>query len=223
MPDPSAATLQAAHPPAALPAAAYASSPMPPPPAYPSGGPGFALAQPYGAPYSSGRADTVWARHPGARGITIRHTGCDFLVAVFTAVSLVSLFLPWYEVRFADSVGDSLNLQQTSALGAGAGGWRFWILATAIATVGYLGARLALTRRWPPSLPHFPVLLLLALGNLALVAVAFFDLPDGGQSITAGGLTFGVTQAWGAYAGFSAAILAAVAAVANRPKLARTR
>lgn len=230
--DPPAAVLQTAPPP---PPPGYGAAPSYPPlvpavPAYaasapPGYAPGQAMAPVYGyaPPFAAGRSDTVWARHPRARGIAIRHTGSDFLVAVFTAVSFVSLFLPWYEVRFADSVGDSINLGQTSALGTGAGGWRFAILATAVAVVGYLAARVALSRRWPPSVPHFPVLLLLALANLALIAIAFFQVPDGGQSVTDGGVTFGVTQAWGAYLGFGAAILAAVAAVANRPTIARTR
>ena len=221
-PSPAAVTSPAWAAPSASQAAPY----VPPPMAPWQRSAGIALARgsgyaPAGAVGLRDRADTVWARTSRARGLAIHHSGADFLVAAFTAVSLVSLFLPFYEIRFADSLGDSMNYASTSALGGWAGGWRVAVLAPGVAILLYLAARMLMARRWPPGVPHFQLLLLLALANLALVVIAFFTLPAGGFSISAGGLTFGVTQAWGGYVGMSAAVLATAAAIANRPTVGR--
>ena len=195
--------------------------PYPPPPPFAPQQPYGYGGTPYGAAYGGGRADTMWAGRGRAR-TAIRSSGGDFLVAVFAGLSLLSLFLPWYKLRLLDPFGESVSFAQTSALGSGAGGWRFAIVGSATLVLGYLGARLLLSRNWPLDVPHFPLLVLLALVNLALVVVAFFALPAGGVSITSQGYTFGVTQSWAAYVGLIAAILAVAAAISNRPKIART-
>lgn len=100
-----------------------------------------------------------------------------------------------------------------SALGQGAGGWRWTIVA--VSGVLLLGLLLAIgsgaTSPSSSSGPHTAILLLLTTTNLILVAAAFFDLPFGGSP--AAYLT--VSRGVGAYLGLAAALVACGGAVAG--------
>jgi hypothetical protein len=143
-------------------------------------------------------------------------TTADVVAGVFSAVALVSLFLPWYRFRFSESAGPVENFAHFTALGAGAGGWRWSSLVLSAVIVVYLVVR-SITATERPVLPaaHAPLLALLALGNLAVLVVAFFALPDGGASISGGGAVLGFAQDWGAFVGVIAGIFAATATLLN--------
>jgi hypothetical protein len=221
--------------------------PLAPPPAYRTGAP----AQPVryagsGTQYGSGgggsyrfsgrgdgggiarsAGDSMWASSAPQRGLFTRPTGCDALVAFFTLISLVSLFLPWYRFRASEGAfGFVENFTQVTALGSGevggttinAGGWRWVVLGVSVGILLYLGIRFA-TGGQAPVFPLPPNVMLagLAVVNLGLLVVAFVNLPLGGASVTFDSVTVGMAQSWGAFAGLGAAVLAATASLLNRP------
>lgn len=184
------------------PGAVPAPPPLSPPAAWPP-----AASWPYAAP----------AGRPGGRVLTIQPTGNDLLVAIFTGVALVSLFLPFYRVRASDIFGDTVTPLQFSALNGYAGGWRWLAVASSVLILLYLFVRLiARGQSLPVPIPHTPLLAGLVTINLALVLLAFFSLPFGGFSESVDGAVAGVAQAWGAFVALSAAVLALAASLFNR-------
>jgi hypothetical protein len=177
---------------------------------FPGGGDGGAI--------SRSATDTMWASSAQQRGVFTRPTGCDILVGAFTAAALVSLFLPWYRYRLSGVLGPTVNIQQTSALGDGAGGWRWVALAVSVSILLYLGVRVA-SGGEAPAFPVRPTVVLAALAivNLALLVIAFFTLPAGGFSVSVDGEVLGMAQSWGAFVGMIAAVFAATAGLVNRP------
>jgi len=137
----------------------------------------------------------------------------DAVAAVGTLVLLVTLFLPWYSLTLdLGSLYSGIYAGSISALGDGAGGWRFLTLIVCLAILGYLFARTIWSpgRRLP--LPHWQLLTVLCSINLLLAALMFLVKPLGGSSFS--GLS--ISWAYGAYTGVCAAILAVVGSVLRR-------
>ncbi len=114
----------------------------------------------------------------------------DIVAGAATIVVFIALFLPWYSVSLVTSLPQITNsngmrsvLQGTtfstsvSALGTGAGGWRFLVLLVSLAVLAYLGMRVLLAA--PPRLPyaHWQVLAAGAGLNGLLVLLAFLVKP----------------------------------------------
>lgn len=114
----------------------------------------------------------------------------DIVAGAATVVVFIALFLPWYSVSLLTGVPQITNsngmrsvLQGTtfstsvSALGTGAGGWRFLVLLVSLAVLAYLGMRVLLPS--PPRLPyaHWQVLAAGAGLNGLLVLLAFLVKP----------------------------------------------
>lgn len=137
----------------------------------------------------------------------------DWIALGATVVLLVFLYLPWYSIQIAFS---SFDANQTfgsiSALGDGAGGWRFLIFVCCLLIFGYLFWRTVLSRQVRLPLPHWQLLTVLTSLNLLLTLLAFLVKPGGGTSVA--GLSF--TWAYGAYVGLAAAAVAVAGAVLRR-------
>jgi len=173
----------------------------------------------------------------------------DVLAAAGTGILLISMWLSWYSVtitpegvRFFESleraflsrlfpqVASGLGsltgplTSSVSALGEGAGGWRWAILVVAIILMleVLIAISSGVTKQALPTWPHASVLLVLSVANLILVTAAFFDLPYGGAP--AAYLT--VSRGVGAYIGLLAALVAfagAVTRLVNSPTKPRLR
>ena len=161
----------------------------------------------------------------------------DVLAAFGTAVVLISMLLTWYRVTITSAgmqylealeraffprlfpAGGGLGgltgplTTSVSALGKGAGGWRWAIVV--VSSVLLLEFLLAIssgaTSPSSPSGSHTTILLLLTVINLILVAAAFITLPFGGTP--AAYLT--VARGMGAYVGLFAGLVACAGAVAR--------
>jgi len=164
----------------------------------------------------------------------------DVVAAAGTAFVLISLLLTWYRVtitaaglQYVESLERALFpslyprvaaglggigpfTTSVSALGKGAGGWRWTILV--VSSVLLLEILLATssgaTKQSSPSGPHGAILLVLTVANLILVAAAFFNLPFGGAP--AAYMT--VARGFGAYLGLLAGLVACGGAVAGLVK-----
>jgi len=142
----------------------------------------------------------------------------DLTVIIASAVLIGSLFMTWYQfgMSFPTSSGTFAGISIT-ALGGLAGGWRFAILAFAIATIVEVALSLGLTRasgnvEWP----HRTLLAMLCLVDLVLVLAAFFTYP--GALGPAGAVYYGLigtSRGGGAYLGLVAALVACGAAGAR--------
>jgi hypothetical protein len=139
--------------------------------------------------------------------------GGDAVAAVGTLVLLVTLFLPWYSLSLNfGSLYSGIYAGSISALGDGAGGWRFLTLMVCMAILGYLFARTIWSPRHRLPLPHWQLLTVLCSINLLLTALMFLVRPLGGSSFS------GLSISWdyGAYIGVCAAILAVLGSVLRR-------
>lgn len=170
-------------------------------------------------------------------------TTSDLVTAAGTGVVLISLLISWYQVtitvaglRYVESIeralfprlfpGLSAGLggqtgpfsTSVTALGKGAGGWRWAILV--VSGVLLLEILLALgsgaSRPTSAAGPHTAIVLVLTITNLILVAAAFFTFPF--SESPPAYLT--VTRGTGAYLGLFAALVACAGAVA---RLVRSR
>jgi hypothetical protein len=124
----------------------------------------------------------------------------DFMAGGATVVVFIALLLPWY----------SLDGFSTSALGSGAGGWRFLSLLLTIAIIGYLFARTLVSSGFRLPLPHWQLLTLSTSINGLIILLAFLIKPSGQLS-----------WSFGAYLGLIAAILAIVGSAirGNEPEV----
>jgi hypothetical protein len=157
----------------------------------------------------------------------------DLIAGIASLVVLISVFVPWYSFAASAasaSVSEATPAQQqlvlaicgdqpavcasnappqvsVSALGGGAGGWRYLILVVAIIGVLYVLSRaLAATARAVPY--HWQILIGLTAVQGLLVLIAFFDNPLDILD------SFG-SSSWaaGAFLALIAAIVAVVAAI----------
>lgn len=165
----------------------------------------------------------------------------DVLAAVGSGLVLISIFLTWYSVtltalgvqfyesleqaflsRLFPQIANSLAgisgplTFSVPLLGSGAGGWRWAILVVSVLLLLEVLLAIASSAKshLPPSWPHGSVLLLLSVGELVLVLVAFFSLPYGSAPSTYLTVAPGV----GAYVGLVAALLACGGAVVGLAK-----
>jgi hypothetical protein len=155
---------------------------------------------------------------------TIVPTGNDIAVAVLTVVMLTSLLLPFYRLTVNSDIGSVQVGGSFSALGAYAGGWRFVDLLPLVAVLGYLFFRFL--KRGSPNpipIPHRQLLAGLVTAGVALMALTFFMLPEAGFRVLLqlDHLSIGWAQAWGAFVGLSAGVLAVAASVANKTRLSK--
>jgi len=139
----------------------------------------------------------------------------DLTAVISAAVLIGSLFMTWYQfgMSFPTTSGAFAGISIT-ALGGFAGGWRFAILAFAIATIVEVAVNTGFARsggdfEWP----HRPLLALLCGVNLVLVLAAFFAFPAvlGAAGTLYYGL-IGTSRGGGAYLGLVAALVASAAA-----------
>jgi len=162
----------------------------------------------------------------------------DVVCMAGSGVVLLSMFLTWYSVTLtALGVQFYASLEQAflsrlfpqiaaglgglrgpltspvSALGEGAGGWRWAILVVSIVIV--LEALLAISSgsasQSSSAWPHTAVQLVLTIADLVLVIAAFFSVPYG--NVPTSYLT--VDHGLGGYLGLLAALVACGAAVAG--------
>ena len=175
-------------------AAAPPPADQPPPGSFP-GGTGYSAPP---AAQSSGFGSTS-----GMSFDLKRLSLSDQIVGGATVLLFIMLFLPWYTVSFE---GASAS---TSALGSGAGGYRFLILLLSIAIVGYLVVRALGSLNQLP-LPHWVILGGAVALNALLTLLAFLFKP----SLGVAGALAGVSVGWGfgAFLGLLCA-LAALGAV----------
>ena len=98
-----------------------------------------------------------------------------------------------------------------SALGSGAGGWRWAILVVSIVLL--LEVLLAISSstrsQYPSAWPHTPIVLVLTVTNLILVGAAFLSRPYGDTPSSYVTVAPGI----GAYLGFLAALVACGGAI----------
>lgn len=137
----------------------------------------------------------------------------DAVAATGTLLLLVTLFLPWYSyslnlgLLYSDNAAGSI-----SALGDGAGGWRFLTLIVCLAIACYLFARTFWPRERRLPLPHWQLLTVLTSINLLLTALMFLVKPLGGTTFAGLSISWG----YGAYTGVCAAIIAVLGSVMRR-------
>jgi hypothetical protein len=151
-------------------------------------------------------------------------TGKDLAVAILTSVMLLSLLLPFYRLTLNSDAGSLQIGGSVNAFGAYAGGWRFVDLLPLIAILGYLLFRyLKKGLPNPIPIPHRQLLAGLVAIGVALMFLTFFMLPEAGVRIVDRqyDLSFGWAQAWGAFVGLSAGVLALAATLANNSKPSR--
>ena len=138
----------------------------------------------------------------------------DLIVLVGTVVVFVSLYLPWYSISLSGfaSLYSGGAIGSISALGDGAGGWRFLILVVCLVIVGYVFLRTMSSRGLRLPLPHWQLVTVLTGLNLLLVLIAFLVKPGGGSTVS------GLSISWdyGAYLALGAAALAVAGAVIRR-------
>ncbi len=162
----------------------------------------------------------------------------DVLVAAGAGFVVISLFLTWYSVtlttvgvQFYESLERALFSRlfpqiansfggltgpmtfSVSALGSGAGGWRWAILVVSIVLLLEVLLVISSSTRsqYPSAWPHMPILLVLAVTNLILVGAAFLSRPYGDTSSSYVTVAPGI----GAYLGFLAALVACGGAIAG--------
>ncbi|HEV2634585.1 MAG TPA: zinc ribbon domain-containing protein [Actinocrinis sp.] len=186
-------------------------APTGPPPPRPIPVPSAFAPRPAAPPSAAGRG----APPDPVTTIELRRLGTGDLIALAGTVLLfVSLYLPWYSLSFSDpTLGTDTTFLSTSALGAGAGGWRFLIFVVCLLVAGYLFARTMIrrpTRRMP--LPHWQLLAVMCGLNMLLTLMAFLIKPGDGATVA------GVSFSWsfGAPLGLAASVLALVGAVVRR-------
>jgi len=193
--------------------------PPPPPPGYAP--PGYAPSPPPGYPSAAaGCAPRAFTSQVPPREAIVPN-GNDLVVALLSVVMLVSLLLPFYRLTVNSDLGSAQVGGSYNALGAYAGGWRFVDLLPLIAILGYLLFRF-LKRGLPNPIPvpHRQLLAGLVTIGVALMFLTFFMLPEAGFRVVVqqDNLSFGWAQAWGAFVGLSAGVLAVAASLANKPK-----
>ncbi|MGH9172014.1 MAG: hypothetical protein ACRD0Z_14285 [Acidimicrobiales bacterium] len=150
-----------------------------------------------------------------ATSIDFRRLGRGDLVAVIaTAVVFISLFLPWYSYTDTNAsdgcgvtAGSSCSLS-ISALGSGAGGWRFLILVICLLVAGLLFLRSFLVSGLRTPLPHWQLLTALCSLNLLLIVISFLVKPGFYGLLAAAGISS--SWSYGAFIGLIAGIAAVV-------------
>ena len=174
---------------------------------------GASLVAPASAPGPPAPMTTIELRRLG-RG--------DLIVLAGTVLVFVSLYLPWYSISLSGfaSLYSGGAIGSISALGDGAGGWRFLILVVCLVIVGYVFLRTMSSRGLRLPLPHWQLVTVLTGLNLLLVLIAFLVRPGGGSTVS------GLSISWdyGAYLALGAAALAVAGAVVrrNEPELLGT-
>jgi hypothetical protein len=145
-------------------------------------------------------------RPPSQVSIDFRRLGTgDIVAAVGLVLLFIDLFLDWY----SGSEG-GVDLGSVSALGTGAGGWRFLILVLDILILIYLLIRTMTPRGLRLPLPHWQLLTALLGLEFLLTLLAFLVKPSGGGD--------GVSVSWsfGAYIGLVAALIALAGGIMRR-------
>lgn len=158
-------------------------------------------------PVQGGMPGPVAAPGPGGRPAynfdAARWSLADRIAGIATLITMIALFLPWFDASASDNLGDTFS---ASASGTTAHGWLWFVFVIGLITLLYLGATAGF-QRLPFSLPvKHERLLLAATGiDLLLVFIAFVLKP------TNGGLA-GVSIGWdfGAFIALIAAIAAVV-------------
>lgn len=188
-----------------------------------------------GAPVGTWTGSSAARARIGSGTTQPRSTVGELAAGAGTGLVLISMLLTWYRVtitsagfQYLESLERALFPQaaaglggvtgplstSVSALGQGAGGWRWTILVVSIVLllVLLLATTSGMARKSSSSGPSaaVAVILVLATTNLVLVAVAFFNLPFGGTPAAYMTVTRGV----GAYLGLLAGIVALGGAVA---------
>jgi hypothetical protein len=142
----------------------------------------------------------------------------DLAVAILAGVMAVSLFLPFYKISVS-TVAILPRIGSIGALSQFAGGWRFMGLSAPLVILAYLLIRLL--KRGLPSpvaIPHTYVLAGLVTISVAVMFLTFFVLPAAGLVVGRGGVvaSYSWAQAWGAFLGLSAGVLALGASLLRR-------
>lgn len=156
----------------------------------------FAWGKPTRDPLAPGRLTKIKVGRLGV-GDLIAFSG--------TALLLVSLFLPWYALP-------GISGGSISALGNGAGGWRFLMLLMSSIILVYLFARSVRRTGFRLFLPHWQLLTVLCTVNLLLALVAIRLKPD--EGVTVAGVS--IDLAYGAYMALAGGAFAAVGSVMRR-------
>ncbi len=133
---------------------------------------------------------------------------------MLTLVMGVSLFLPFYRVTATCQLLNE-TLGSVSALSRGAGGWRYLELVLCVGVLALAGARIVWRFRLPEGVTFGTLLLMATIANLALMTLVFFSLPGGGFQIGVAGCSIQIAQAWGAFVGLGAGVLAVAASIAT--------
>ncbi|MFZ0664657.1 MAG: zinc ribbon domain-containing protein [Acidimicrobiales bacterium] len=130
---------------------------------------------------------------PIAIGIDFKRLGMgDYIAGVGTLILFISLFLNWYSYSGYGSV---------TALGNGAGGWRFLILILNLVVIGYLIARAMVKHGMRLPIPHWQLLTGILGLQLLLTVISFFVKPVGGLAGWDVGAFLGLIAAVIAFAG----------------------
>ncbi len=146
-------------------------------------------------------------RPPSQVSIDFRRLGTGDIVAAIGLVLLfIDLFLSWYTAS-EDSISES-----TSALGTGAGGWRFLILVLDILILIYFLIRTMTPRGLRLPLPHWQLLTGLLSLEFLLTLLAFLIKPSLGPD------SEGISISWsfGAYIGLVVALIALAGGIMRR-------
>ncbi len=174
-------------------------------------------------------------------GVSERWMVSDVVAAAGTGLVLISMFLSWYDVtltslgvQFYDSLERALFSRlfpqiatglggltgpltfPVSAVGKGAGGWRWAILVVSIVLLLEVIVSISSGAAGPasPGWPHTPILLTLTVTNLVLVVAAFLSQPYSGTPSS----YVTVAPGLGAYLGLLAALVACGGGVARSLK-----
>jgi ribosomal protein L40E len=146
-------------------------------------------------------------RPPSQVSIDFRRLGTGDIVAAIGLVLLfIDLFLSWY------SASDGGISESTSALGTGAGGWRFLILVLDILILIYLFIRTMTPRGLRLPLPHWQLLTALLGLEFLLTLLAFLVKPSAGPA----GDGISISWSFGAYIGLVVALIALAGGIMRR-------
>jgi len=146
----------------------------------------------------------------------------DLISLVATVIVFVSLFLPWYSfsessttnISTTEPTSSGQTLYTISALGTGAGGWRFLIVVLAIVIILLLLVLTLLPGGLRAPIPYWQLLTVLCSVSFLLVLLAFLVKPGGAE--TSDGLSYSWSWSYGAFLGLSAGLVAVVGGVVRR-------
>lgn len=150
----------------------------------------------------------------GSSGFSLTRLGRgDLGVGGGTLVLLISLFLPWYTATLTGggsgiAGGSNSPSASVSALGDGAGGWRFLILILCVAILGYLVVRAFRPLSLP--LPHWQVLGIATGLNLLLTLIGLIATPSSAVLSAEAGFGISISLDFGVFISLVAAALAVV-------------